>query len=127
MRLGMRIGTGLGIVAGATLATSANAQWVDYVESTDTRLVIDQLYSVNDNIEKDFAWADLDQNGWIDLVIVRKFPGSIEGGARNLLLMNEEGVLVDRTDQYATASRTIGDNGFFSLTNDRARDTHFRA
>ena len=119
MRLGMRIGTGLGIIASATLATTSHAQWVDYVEATDTRLVIDELYSVNDNIEKDFAWADLDKNGWIDLVIVRKFPGSIEGGARNLLLMNEDGVLVDRTGQYATASKTAGDNGFFSITNDR--------
>ena len=119
MRLGMRIGTGLGIIASAMLATTAHAQWADYVEATDTRLVIDEIYSVNDNIEKDFAWADLDKNGWTDVVIVRKFPGSIEGGARNILLMNEGGVLVDRTDQYATASKTIGDNGFFSITNDR--------
>ena len=119
MQLGMRIGTGLGIIASATLATTAQAQWVDYVESTDSRLVVDEIYKVNDNIEKDFAWADLDKNGWIDLIIVRKFPGSIEGGARNLLLMNEGGVLVDRTDQYATSTKSGGDNGFFSLTNDR--------
>ena len=119
MRPCTRIGTTLGITAGALLAATANAQWADYLESTNERLVIDDLYSVNDNIEKDFAWADFDKNGWVDMVIVRKFPGSIEGGAKNLLLMNEEGVLVDSTDQYATASNVVGDNGFFSLTNDR--------
>ena len=115
----MRFGTGLGLLAATTVVASAHAQWVDYIEATDTRLVIDPLYSVNDNIEKDFAWADFDQDGWIDLAIVRKFPGSIEGGARNLLLMNENGVLVDRTDLYASASNVSGDNGFLALTNDR--------
>ena len=45
MRLGMRIGTGLGIVASGMLATTAHAQWADYVEATDTRLVIDEIYT----------------------------------------------------------------------------------
>jgi len=115
----MRFGTGLGILAATTIVASAHGQWADYIEATDSRLVIDPLYSVNDNIEKDFAWADFDQDGWVDLAIVRKFPGSIEGGARNLLLMNEGGVLVDRTELYASASNVSGDNGFLALTNDR--------
>ncbi len=119
MRLANRFCFGLGLGAASLLAGNASAQWVNYQDATDSRIVIDDLYKINDNIEKDFAWADLDQDGWTDLVIVRKFPGSIEGGARNLLLMNEEGVLVDRTDQYATASNVSGDNGFFALTNDR--------
>ena len=119
MRFGSTFENGLTLLAGLAITASASGQWADYIEATDSRLVIDSLYSVNDNIEKDFAWADFDQNGWIDMVIVRKFPGSIEGGAKNILLMNEGGVLVDSTDQYATASDTPGDNGFFSLTNDR--------
>ncbi|MEE2972373.1 MAG: FG-GAP-like repeat-containing protein [Planctomycetota bacterium] len=119
MRIGSRVQTGFGLMASIAVASTANAQWADFVESTDSRLVLDPLYAVNDNIEKDFAWADFDRDGWIDLAIVRKFPGSIEGGARNLLLMNEAGVLVDRTDAYASLSDVVGDNGFLSLTNDR--------
>lgn len=115
----MRFRTGLGLLATIAVAGPAHAQWVDFVEATNTNLVLDPLYAVNDNIEKDFAWADFDQDGWTDLAIVRKFPGSIEGGARNLLLMNENGVLVDRTDLYASASNVSGDNGFLALTNDR--------
>ena len=106
------------LLSGATTVSAQDA-WVGYLEATDTRLVLDELYAVNDNLEKDFAWGDFDQDGWTDLVIVRKFPGSIEGGARNILLMNEGGVLVDRTDQYATTSNTPGDAGFLALTNDR--------
>ena len=52
-------------------------------------------------------------------MVVRKFPGSIEGGARNLLLMNRKGVLVDSTDLYATATDVVGDAGFLTPTNDR--------
>lgn len=119
MRFGSTFENGLSLLAGVAITASASAQWVDLVEATDSRLVIDPLYSVNDNIEKDFAWDDFNKDGWIDLVIVRKFPGSIEGGARNILLMNEEGVLIDRTDQYASTSDVSGDNGFLALTNDR--------
>ena len=50
----MRLATGLGIIAATTIAGAAHAQWVDFVEATDTNLVLDPLYVVNDNIEKDF-------------------------------------------------------------------------
>ena len=97
----------------------ASAQWVEFIDVTDSALVIDPLYSVNDNIEKDFEWGDFDNDGDVDLVIMRKFPGSVEGGAKDLLLLNENGVLVDYTDSLATASNVPGDGGFFALTNDR--------
>ncbi|MCP4495872.1 MAG: hypothetical protein GY825_03725 [Phycisphaeraceae bacterium] len=102
MHLASRRSTGIAALLAATVASAAIAQdpWVEFVEANE-RLVLDDLYRVNDNIEKDFAWADFDQNGFTDLVVVRKFPGSVEGGAKNLLLMNEDGVLVDRTDNYA--------------------------
>ncbi|MBL9147151.1 MAG: VCBS repeat-containing protein [Phycisphaerae bacterium] len=73
----------------------------------------------NDNLEKDFAWGDFDQDGDIDLICVRKFPGSIQGGFPNILLMNEGGVLVDRTQELGTASDVPGDLGLLAPTNDR--------
>lgn len=119
MQLGNRILIGLNIVAATMIATSASAQWVEFTEATDTRLVLDDIYRVNDNIEKDFAWADFDRDGFTDLAVARKFPGSVEGGAKNLLLMNENGVLVDRTDNYAISSSSESDVGFLQQTNDR--------
>ena len=115
-----RRSTGIAALLAATVASAAIAQdpWVEFVEANE-RLVLDDLYRVNDNIEKDFAWADFDQNGFTDLVVVRKFPGSVEGGAKNLLLMNEDGVLVDRTDNYAINTDHPSDLGFLTPTNDR--------
>ena len=71
------------------------------------------------NTEVDFAWGDLDQDGWTDLVVVRKEPFTTSGRRTNRLLMNELGVLRDRTGLYATASDVAGDDGFYTPTNDR--------
>lgn len=116
-----RISIGIAASLVATTGTAAIAQssWVEFTEATDDRLVLDELYRVNDNLEKDFAWADFDQNGYTDLVVMRKFPGSVEGGAKNLLLMNEGGVLVDRTDNFAINADHPSDLGFMTPTNDR--------
>ncbi|MBL8860113.1 MAG: VCBS repeat-containing protein [Planctomycetes bacterium] len=72
-----------------------------------------------DNAEKDYAWGDLNGDGWIDLVVVRAEGWSMSGKRVNQLLMNERGVLVDRTAQYATDSDVPGDFGFLTPTNDR--------
>ena len=101
------------------ITSIGHAQWVEFVDVTDSALVLDDLYKTNDNMEKDFEWGDFDKDGDVDLVVVRKFPGSIEGGAKNLLLLNENGVLIDYTDSFATASQPASDGGFFALTNDR--------
>lgn len=104
----------------AMLATSANAQWqTSFVNQTSTRLIASPTLVVNDNIEKDFEYADFDQDGDVDLICMRKFPGSIQGGFPDLLLMNEGGVLVDRTTEYGTAADVAGSQGMRDPVNDR--------
>jgi len=107
------------VLGGAFIASHASAQWVTYVNETATRLVAPAHLVVGDNLEKDFAHADFNNNGWTDLAIGRKFPGSIQGGFENLLLMNEGGVLVDRTGEYGLDTDVPGDLGFRAPTNDR--------
>lgn len=109
----------VGLAGGAFIATSASAQWVTLVNETSTRLVAPANLVVNDNLEKDFGFGDFDNDGWTDLMVMRKFPGSIQGGFENLLLMNENGVLVDRTGEYGLDSDVPGDLGLRAPTNDR--------
>ena len=103
----------------AIAASSALGQWVNFENQTSTRLVAASSLLVNDNLEKDFEWGDFDQDGDIDLVCMRKFPGSIQGGFRDILFMNENGVLVDRTTEYGSAADAAGSQGMLDAANDR--------
>ncbi len=106
-------------LASAACASVAGAQgWVTFVDATSERLVAESGLGANDPEEKDFAFADLDQDGDIDLIVVRKQPFTNPTGKRNVLFMNENGVLVDRTQEFATAADD-GGQGFLDITNDR--------
>ena len=105
-------------LAVATWAPSLSAQWVSYTNQTATRLNASAALVANDTQEKDYNWADLDQDGDIDLVIVRKSPFTSGGHFPNVLLMNEGGVLTDRSATLTT-STVPGSSGFLDATNDR--------
>ncbi len=95
-----------------------NNRWVEFAEEP-ARLAIPVQALSNPNDEVDFAWGDLDRDGWIDVVAVVKQDFTSTGKRPNTLLMNEFGVLQDRTAQYAASSDVPGDMGFLTPTNDR--------
>ncbi len=113
-------------VGGMVAAPLQAGDWLTFVNETSTRLVADSAVGANDTEEKDMAWGDVDNDGDIDLVVVRKEPFTTPGGRRNVLLINEgiadghsiEGVLVDRTAEFMSAADDGGQGGL-DLTNDR--------
>jgi hypothetical protein len=108
------------LLLGCLGAALAQAQgWANFQNETSIRLIATPSLGASDVEEKDYAWGDVDKDGDIDLVCVRKQPFSTAGGKRNVLFMNEgpaeghavKGVLVDRTTEYIP--------GFLDATNDR--------
>lgn len=100
-------------------APSAQAgDWVTFANESHQRMISDIGIGLQDPREKDYSWGDIDQDGDIDLIVVRKLVGTNSTGYRNVLFMNEgiaeghkiNGVLVDRSNMIP---------GFLDVTNDR--------
>jgi hypothetical protein len=112
---------GLSLFAPAA-AAQFNNTWLTF--SKDNTRIVDANgasagYILNDPDEKDYAFGDVNHDGWTDLVVVRKEPATTVGKRVNYLLMNENGKLVDRSAQYASDTNVPGDLGFLTATNDR--------
>ena len=59
----------------------------------------------SDDEEKDIWPADLNKDGWTDVIVVRKSPFCGDRARQiDLLLMNQEGTLVDMTAELAPSS-----------------------
>jgi hypothetical protein len=119
-----RIAMCLFAAALAAPAASAqfNNQWATFVRDNNRIKNPDGTTATqvtNDTDEKDYAVGDVNRDGWPDLVVMRKQPAATTGKRVNQLLMNENGVLVDRTAQYCQDTDVPGDLGFNTPTNDR--------
>lgn len=90
------------LIAAVLLAASpamVHAQWITFTDMTSTYLSLPNYQ--NDVEEKDMALADLDSDGDLDLVNVRKEGFYATGSRTHILLMNVNGVLTDQTATYA--------------------------
>src|SRR5688572_22192903 len=93
---------GFVVLSSLTAAAQFNNPWATFaleanrIKNPDGSVATHVTTDVKD---KDYAYGDLDRDGWTDLVVTRKNPGNATGFFTEQLLMNEWGVLVDRTAQ----------------------------
>jgi hypothetical protein len=98
--------------------------WVDFADETDKRLVGPTTgpegqewgdclpmegpptspWLACDIYEKDMTKADFDGDGDLDIIVVRKEPFSVAGAQADVLLLNNDGKLEDRSDLLVNAA-----------------------
>ena len=85
----------------ATATPAWAADWIEYVDQSNARISAAAEVGLGDVEEKDLVVGDVDRDGDSDLVVLRKTPFSNPGGRRNVLFLNESGVMVDRSSVLA--------------------------
>ena len=113
------LGAAAVLLVAAEARAQFNVQWVGFTNESTRRIYATPGLGLSDPEEKEYAWGDVDNDGDIDLVVVRKQPGTTAGKKPNVLFMNEDGALVDRSAKYASDTDVPGDLGFLTPTNDR--------
>src|SRR5687768_3468119 len=83
----------------ALLCGVSYSQWVTFTDQTATRMSFSG--ATNDPEEKDFGIADIDNDGDLDLINVRKEGFYATGSRTHILFMNVAGVLTDLTATFA--------------------------
>lgn len=117
MRSLLLFGSALVMLGGTALGQGFDNIWAKYAQSPGS---LSAGVISSSSIETDVDWADLDKNGFTDVVVVRKQPFTSPGKRTNILLMNYNGVLTDVTSTFAASSSDVpGDQGFLTPTNDR--------
>ncbi len=115
------------LVAGfaSTALAQTNVQWVTFQNDTATRLAGLTSTVSSGSIESDMDAGDLDLDGWLDIVIVRKQPTSLPGKRSNVVLLNDinhSGGFLNVTSTKANTSTFVGSSGMLDLTDDRDVD-----
>jgi hypothetical protein len=112
------------VAAGALLLlpdisrAQVDVQWVTYTKQP-TKLALAPSVLSDSDTQAQFRTGDLNNDGWDDLVVMRKQQASQVGKRAAYLLINVNGVLTDMTAQFASASDVVGDQGFLTPTNNR--------
>src|SRR5262245_6884107 len=95
-----------------------DVQWVTYTKQPSKLTVAPTAISTADT-QAQFRTGDMNNDGWDDLVVMRKQQASQLGKRAAMLLINVNGVMTDMTAQYASASDVPGDQGFLTPCNNR--------
>ena len=92
----------LGCILTVFAMPNAQAQWLEWDIQTESRMDLFSV-SISDDEEKDLWPADLNKDGWTDVIVVRKepFSSASEPPKSDLLLINQQGVLIDMTMEFA--------------------------
>jgi len=114
----MAFAAGAALLLTGSASAQLNNQWVTFTYQP-SKLAVTPTAISDPDTQVIFRTGDLNKDGWDDVVAVRKQQASQLGKRRAFLLMNVNGVLTDQTAMFATATDTVGDQGFNTPTNTR--------